>query len=73
MLKKRWVSRSQSSSVQAFVYVNENHKPFDPRVLLYVSPAVAQAAVESGVARKTLDLAAYGQQLEETVTDLAQL
>lgn len=48
-------------------------KPFDPRVLLYVSPAVAQAAVESGVARKTLDLAAYGQQLEETLTDLAQL
>jgi len=48
-------------------------KPFDPRVLLYVSPAVAQAAVESGVARKPLDLAAYQQQLEKTVTDLAQL
>jgi len=34
---------------------------------------VAQAAVESGVARKPLDLAAYQQQLEKTVTDLAQL
>ena len=26
-------------------------KPFDPRVLLWVAPAVAQAAMESGVAR----------------------
>jgi malate dehydrogenase (oxaloacetate-decarboxylating)(NADP+) len=48
-------------------------KPFDPRVLLYVSPAVAQAAMESGVARKTVDLAAYRRQLEETVTHLAKL
>lgn len=28
-------------------------KPFDPRVLLWVAPAVAEAAIRSGVARKT--------------------
>ncbi len=32
--------------------------PFDPRVLLYVAPAVAQAAVETGVARATAPRAA---------------
>ena len=45
-------------------------KPFDPRILLYVPLAVAQAAIESGVARKKLDLAAYRHQLEETVAQL---
>ena len=39
-------------------------KPFDPRVLLWVSPAVAKAAMESGVAGKTMDLEAYRNQLE---------
>lgn len=34
-------------------------KPFDPRVLLWVAPAVANAALESGVARHNLDLNAY--------------
>ena len=29
-------------------------KPFDPRLLLEVSPAVALAAIESGVARKLI-------------------
>jgi malate dehydrogenase (oxaloacetate-decarboxylating)(NADP+) len=48
-------------------------KPFDSRVLLFVAPAVAQAAMESGVARNPIDLAAYEQQLQETVTDLAKL
>jgi malate dehydrogenase (oxaloacetate-decarboxylating)(NADP+) len=38
--------------------------PFDPRVLLYVAPAVAQAAIETGVARVTnLDLDAYRDRL----------
>ena len=31
-------------------------KPFDPRVLLWVAPAVARAAMETGVARVPLDL-----------------
>jgi malate dehydrogenase (oxaloacetate-decarboxylating)(NADP+) len=48
-------------------------KPFDPRVLLYVAPAVAQAAMQSGVARRPLDLADYRQRLEETVSELAHL
>ncbi|MCX7838436.1 MAG: NADP-dependent malic enzyme [Anaerolineae bacterium] len=39
-------------------------KPIDPRVLLWEAPAVAQAAIESGVARKTLDLVKYREQLE---------
>lgn len=40
-------------------------KPFDSRVLTAVAPAVAQAAIDSGVARiTTLDLQAYKQQLE---------
>src|SRR3954466_9854512 len=34
-------------------------KPFDPRVLVAVAPAVAIAAIESGVARVTLDRDAY--------------
>jgi malate dehydrogenase (oxaloacetate-decarboxylating)(NADP+) len=38
-------------------------KPFDPRVLLYVAPAVAQAAMDSGVARKTIEIEAYKREL----------
>ena len=38
-------------------------KPLDPRVLLWESPAVAKAAMESGVARKQFDLDEYRQQL----------
>ena len=39
--------------------------PFDPRVLLWVAPAVAWAAVASGVAREFIDLESYREQLEE--------
>ena len=38
-------------------------KPFDPRVLLWESPAVAQAAMETGVARISIDLDEYRHQL----------
>jgi len=48
-------------------------KPFDPRVLLFVAPAVAQAAMASGVARRPIDLVDYEQRLEETITHLAKL
>jgi len=48
-------------------------KPFDPRVLLYVAPAVALAAMESGVARNPIDIVEYEKRLEETLTDLAKL
>ena len=39
-------------------------KPFDYRVLLWVAPAVARAAMESGVARQTVDLEQYRNALE---------
>ncbi len=40
-------------------------KPFDPRVLLRVAPAVAQAAMDSGVARKPIqDMEKYIEHLE---------
>src|SRR5581483_10377111 len=40
-------------------------KPFDPRVLLWVAPAVAQAAMDSGVARQPIaDIDAYRESLE---------
>jgi malate dehydrogenase (oxaloacetate-decarboxylating)(NADP+) len=41
-------------------------KPFDPRLLVEVSPAVAEAAMKSGVARHAIkDMAAYRKKLEE--------
>jgi malate dehydrogenase (oxaloacetate-decarboxylating)(NADP+) len=48
-------------------------KPFDPRVLLHLSPAVAQAAMDSGVARETLDCDEYRQVLERRIRDIAAL
>ena len=40
-------------------------KPFDPRVLLHVAPAVAQAAMDSGVARRPIaDMQQYRESLE---------
>jgi malate dehydrogenase (oxaloacetate-decarboxylating)(NADP+) len=39
-------------------------KPFDPRVLLRVAPAVAKAAMDSGVAGLRIDLEQYKDQLE---------
>ncbi len=42
-------------------------KPFDPRVLLQVAPAVAEAATMSGVARRPLtDVEQYRERLERT-------
>lgn len=38
-------------------------KPFDPRVLWWVAPAVAKAAIESGVARLPIDIASYRETL----------
>ena len=41
-------------------------KPFDPRVLWYVAPAVARAAIEGGVAKKKIeDWQAYEEELKE--------
>jgi malate dehydrogenase (oxaloacetate-decarboxylating)(NADP+) len=48
-------------------------KPFDPRVLLYVCPAVAQAAMDSGVARHPIDLARYEDRLVQTASEISKL
>ena len=37
--------------------------PLDPRVLLWEAPAVAEMAMETGVARKTIDIDEYREQL----------
>jgi len=39
-------------------------KPLDPRVLLWEAPAVAEAAMKTGVARKQIDLEKYREELE---------
>lgn len=40
-------------------------KPFDSRVLTWVSPAVAKAAMESGVAKQSIDIEEYVAKLEK--------
>jgi malate dehydrogenase (oxaloacetate-decarboxylating)(NADP+) len=39
-------------------------KPFDPRVLAWESSAVAQAAMDTGVAQEPVDIKSYREQLE---------
>jgi malate dehydrogenase (oxaloacetate-decarboxylating)(NADP+) len=49
-------------------------KPFDPRLIIKIAPAVAQAAAESGVARRPIeDMEAYRQQLMSLVYHTGQL
>ena len=49
-------------------------KPFDPRLILQVAPAVAQAAMESGVAQDPIaDIELYRSQLERFVFRSGQL
>jgi malate dehydrogenase (oxaloacetate-decarboxylating)(NADP+) len=38
-------------------------KPLDPRVMLWESPAVAKAAIETNVARRRIDIGEYREQL----------
>jgi malate dehydrogenase (oxaloacetate-decarboxylating)(NADP+) len=42
-------------------------KPLDPRVLLWVAPAVAEAAIRSKVARKKIDITLYREHLAQTM------
>ncbi len=46
-------------------------KPFDPRVLWWVAPAVAKAAMESGVARITFDIDEYRERLQSKGSNAA--
>ena len=48
-------------------------KPLDPRVLMWVAPAVARAAMESGVARRTLDMDEYLNELTERLGKTEQV
>lgn len=45
-------------------------KPFDPRVLVWESAAVAQAAMETGVSRIKIDLDDYKKSLEDKIKNL---
>ena len=47
--------------------------PFDPRLIAEIACAVAKAAMDSGVAKKQLDLEAYKRQLMQQNTRSAQL
>ncbi|MCB9452319.1 MAG: NADP-dependent malic enzyme [Anaerolineaceae bacterium] len=58
-------------------------KPLDPRVLLWVAPAIAEAAMKSGAAKRQIDLDAYrenllrrqglGQQLRANIINKAKM
>jgi malate dehydrogenase (oxaloacetate-decarboxylating)(NADP+) len=71
------LARMEASEVVAAAYGGEAPvfgpeyiipKPFDPRLILEIAPAVARAAAESGVARRPItDLAKYRTELERFV------
>ncbi len=65
------VNRAQGRENMAFGTEYIIPSPFDRRVLVYVASAVAQAAVEDGVARvKDFDLDAYKAKLERLAAHL---
>ena len=71
------LAQAEQSEVVAAAYVGEAlafgpeyliPKPFDPRLMMKIAPAVAQAAAESGVAlRPVKDMAAYREKLQSFV------
>lgn len=77
------LARSPASDVVVTAYGGETPvfgtdyiipRPFDPRLMLYVAPAVAQAAINSGVATRPIaDFDAYRRQLEVFVYRSGQL
>lgn len=60
---------SKAYGVEHFRYGPEYiiPKPIDYRVLLYVAPAVAKAAIDSGVARVQIDMDRYRDKLEQSL------
>ncbi len=62
------VSRAYGGSAFSFGREYIIPKPFDPRVLLWVAPAVAQAAMETGVARVKVDVAEYREKLRKSLS-----
>ena len=71
------LAQAEQSEVVAAAYAGEQlafgpeyliPKPFDPRLMMKIAPAVAQAAAESGVAlRPITDMAAYRERLQSFV------
>lgn len=71
------LAMAESSEVVAEAYVGEKlafgpeyliPKPFDPRLILEIAPAVAKAAMDTGVAKRPIeDFDAYRLQLERFV------
>jgi malate dehydrogenase (oxaloacetate-decarboxylating)(NADP+) len=71
------LAQAEASDVVAMAYGGEASafgpeylipKPFDPRLIVKIAPAVAQAAADSGVAsRPVADMAAYREQLNNFV------
>ena len=58
------VARAYGGEAQPFGRASLIPSPFDPRLMLRIAPAVARAAMESGVARRPIaDFAAYADQL----------
>ena len=71
------LAQAEQSEVVAAAYAGEKlafgpeyliPKPFDPRLMMKIAPAVAQAAADSGVAlRPILDMDAYRERLQSFV------
>lgn len=71
------LARKEQSDVVASAYSTQNlsfgpeyliPKPFDPRLIVHIAPAVAQAAMDSGVATRPIeDMEAYKAQLLQFV------
>jgi malate dehydrogenase (oxaloacetate-decarboxylating)(NADP+) len=71
------LAMAEQSDIVASAYGEENvafgpeyliPKPFDPRLIIKIAPAVAKAAMDSGVATRPIDdLDLYAQQLNEFV------
>jgi malate dehydrogenase (oxaloacetate-decarboxylating)(NADP+) len=71
------LAQAEQNEVVAAAYVGEKlafgpeyliPKPFDPRLMMKIAPAVAQAAADSGVAlRPIADMAAYRDKLQSFV------
>ncbi len=71
------LAQAEQSEVVAAAYAGEKlafgpeyliPKPFDPRLMIKIAPAVAQAAVDSGVAQRPVaDMEAYREKLQSFV------
>lgn len=71
------LAQAEQSEVVAAAYVGEKlvfgpeyliPKPFDPRLMIKIAPAVAKAAADSGVARRPIqDMGAYIEKLQSFV------